>query len=360
MFFHPMQLSRSIFPLFCAAALTGQGFAQTTVQGEPFGYVKVNIARGSGSSKTNTMVSIPLFDTVPIGGKARGSITAVGSNTLSSTSAGWTPGELSNRTNRFLIHMTSGEAAGRMFLIATNNNNTADTVTVDGADITAHGALNTLGIAAGDNYQIHPCDTIGSFFGTPATTGVVGGTNLAGADGILLTINGTPNNYFYHTLSNRWVRSAPGFPDATHQPIHPYTGFTYSRIGATALSLTAVGRVPTMSNRVVPIRNTGPTVVSQYWPVATAISNLGFDTMQGWAKATSSRTADRLIIATNTGALPQTYFFHSASNAWVENRPGFPLSGSRIVPVGSSVTVNRASNSAGSTLLRQAIPYNLQ
>lgn len=358
-FFLPMRLPKRLS--FCALfiVLASSGTAQTTVQGEPFGYVKVNIARGSGTTKSNTMVSIPLFDTVPIGGQARGVITGVGSNTLSNTSAGWTPGELSNRTNRFLIQMTSGEGAGRLFLIGTNAN-TADTVTVDSTDVTAHGAINTLGIAAGDRYQIHPCDTIGSFFGTPGTTGVVGGTTLAGADSILLTINGSPNNYFYHTLSNRWVRSAPGFQDATHQPIHPFTGFTYSRIGATALSLTAVGRVPTASNRVVPIRNTGPTVVSQYWPVATAISNLGFDTMPGWVKATSSRNADRLIIQTNAGAVPQTYFFHSISNAWVENRPGTPLSGSRIVPVGSSVTVNRASNAPGSTLLRQPIPYNLQ
>jgi len=345
--------------LVFALAFSNAYSQSTTVQGEPFGYVKVNIARGSGTTKSNTMVSIPLFDTVPIGGQVRGTITGVGSNTLSNASGGWTPGELSNRTNRFLIHMTSGEGAGRMFLIATNTN-TANTVTIDSTDITAHGAINSLGIAAGDNYQIHPCDTIGSFFGTPSSTGVVGGTSLNVADGILLTVNGTPANYFYHTLSNRWVRSAPGFPDATHQPIHPYTGFTYSRIVATNLSLTAAGRVPTESSRVVPIRNTGPTVVSQYWPVATAISNLGFDTVTGWAKATSARNADRLIIATNAGAVPQTYFFHSVSNAWVENRPGTPLSGSRIVPVGSSVTVNRASNAPGSTLLRQSIPYNLQ
>jgi hypothetical protein len=344
--------------LFCVV-LTTQAIAQTTVQGEPFGYVKVNIARGSGTSKSNTMVSIPLFDTVPIGGQVRGTITGVGTNTLSNSSGGWTPGELSNRTNRFLVHMTSGEGAGRMFLIGTNVN-TANTVTIDSTDIAAHGALNTLGITAGDKYQIHPCDTIGSLFGTPSTTGVSGGTNLAGADGILLTVNGVPANYFYHTLSNRWVRSAPGFPDATHQPIHPYTGFTYSRISSNALSVTAVGRVPTASNRVVPILGSGPTVVSQYWPVATAISNLGFDTMSGWAKATTARNADRLIIATSAGAVPQTYFFHSSSNAWVENRPGFPLSGSRIVPVGSSVTVNRASNAPGSTLLRQPIPYSLQ
>lgn len=346
--------------LFCAVATVSAATAnaQTTVQGEPFGYVRVSIPAGSGTVKKTTQVSIPLLDTVAIGGKAQGTVTSVGPGTITDSTAGWTAGGLSAATNRFLIQMTSGASAGRMFLIGTNAN-TANTVTIDPMDTNAHGAINTLGIQPGDGYRIHPCDTIGSFFQTPGLTGVVGATNANSADTILVMSNTTALTLFYHTLSNRWVVQRPGFPDATHFPLPPYSGLQYARIGNTALNMTVTGRVPTTS-RLMPVRNSGTTYVSQYWPVATVISNLGFDKMTGWAKGTNLRVADRLLIATNAGATPQTYFFHSISNAWVESRPGFPLSGSRAVPVGSSITVQRATNNSGSSLLQQSVPYTLQ
>jgi uncharacterized protein (TIGR02597 family) len=359
-FFNVMSLPRLLLPVVAFALISFHASAQeTTLQGEPFGYVKISIPAGSNSVKKTTQLSIPLLDSVAIGGQAQGTVTGVGANTISNAVAGWTPGELSNITNRFLIQITSGDATGRMFLIATNAN-TADTVTIDAADTNTHGAINTLGIQAGDRYRIHPCDTLGSLFQTPALSGVVGGTSLQSADSIILISNTTALNFFYHTASNRWVQNRPGFPDATHTPLPPYAGLQYSRIGNTALPITVTGRVPTATNRVMPIRNSGTVYVSQYWPVATAISNLGFDKITGWAKSTNARSADRLLIATNAGAIPLTYFFHSSSNAWVENRPGFPLRGSVVVPVGSSITVQRASTNTGSALLQQPIPYSLQ
>jgi hypothetical protein len=352
---------RSFLPAFCFFTLASQGLAQpTTVQGEPFGYVKVNIAPGSGGTPKITYFSIPLLDSISIGGKSQGTVTAVTSNTIADASAGWTPGGLSSPTNRFLIQMVSGDATGRMFLIATNSNS-ATNVRIDTTDTStlAHGPISGLGIKAGDAYRIHPCDTLNSFFGSPPT-GLLGGTSVSAADSILVNVNGTSTTYFYHTASNRWVSTLRGFPDATHTPLPPHRGYTFSRRGTAPLTLTAVGRVPTASNRVTPIRNSGSSIVSQYWPVATAISNLGFDKIPGWVKGTNVTTADRLTISTNSGAPAKTYYFHSLSNAWVENLRGNPVRGNVTVPVGSSISVTRIGTAGGSSMLRQAIPYNLQ
>ena len=341
-------------------ALSSQGVTQTTVQGEPFGYVRLIVTNGSGTAKKMTMLSLPLLENASISGQDRGTLTGVGSNTLSNTNANWTPGQLSAVTNRFLMEITSGGAAGRMLLIGTTPN-TANAVTIQSSDVTAAGGnLTTSGIAPGDTYRIRPVDTILSAFGTPATAGIVGNTTLAKADSILVFSNGNPINYFYHTASNRWVQNAPGSPDASHVPIPPYVGIQYSRIGDQPLVFIMTGRVPWQSNRVVPIRNGGSTLVSQYWPVATAISNLGFQNMSGWARGTNTRTADRILVSTSPGTTARTYFFHSISNAWVESGPGTPLRGNVIVPVGSSITVTRASNASGFSSFIQPVPYSLQ
>jgi hypothetical protein len=115
-----------------------------------------------------------------------------------------------------------------------------------------------------------------------------------------------------------------------------------------------------VTNRVVPIKNGGNTFVSQYWPVPTAISNLGFAALPNWVKSTNAKTADKLLISTNAGATPKTFFFHSLSNAWVESRPGTPLSGQIVVPIGSTVQVSKLGTASGYTPLNQSVPYNLQ
>ena len=117
------------FSLLLVATLT-HASAQTTVQGEPFGYVKINITAGTGTSKKTSLVSIPLLEEAAITGKATGRITGVTATTISASGAGWTAGQLSTAATPHLIEITSGTAKGRMLLISTTAANTADTVTI--------------------------------------------------------------------------------------------------------------------------------------------------------------------------------------------------------------------------------------
>jgi hypothetical protein len=68
----------------------------------------------------------------------------------------------------------------------------------------------------GDTYRIRPVDTLSSFFGTPATTLIRGGTSASTADTISIVSNGQSTTYFYNTgaTPNRWSRVALGSPNA--------------------------------------------------------------------------------------------------------------------------------------------------
>lgn len=77
-----------VFPLLLGLAVL-EAPAQATVQGEPFGYVKINITAGTGNSKRVTLLSIPLLEEASITGRTTGWITGVTSNTITASGATW-------------------------------------------------------------------------------------------------------------------------------------------------------------------------------------------------------------------------------------------------------------------------------
>ena len=352
-----MNYVRSSLLATVVALATAPGLnAQTTATTEPVGFVTINVAAGTGSSKTTSLVSIPLLDTTSITGQAAGQITGVTANSISNSNAGWGANELSTAAAPYLIQIKSGAAIGSMFLISTTTPNTATTVTISDDDV-AQGAIDARGIQVGDAYSIYPCDTLSSFFGTPATTGVLGGANAKVADSLVFVFNGTPKTYFYSTLANRWTENRPGLPDASNVALRPYYGLQYSRLPATDLSFVVTGGVPT-TLRSVAIKNSGTTLLSQYWPVESTVSGLGLQAMPGWQSGANAKIADTLLIQASSGATPKTYFYNGSN--WVENRPGLPVSNTNAVPVGASIQVTKRGSAAGYTDLSQPVPYNLQ
>jgi hypothetical protein len=146
-------------------SLTPLANSQQTVTTNPLGFVMVNIAAGTGSAKIGSLVSMPLQDVAVITGQATGRITGVTANTITSSGAGWTPGQLSTPASPYLIQITSGSANGRMFLISPVQANTATTVTISPEDVEA-ASLASLGIVTGpttgDTYKIIPSDILTS------------------------------------------------------------------------------------------------------------------------------------------------------------------------------------------------------
>jgi len=362
--FSHMDYLRFLLVASLASSLTVPAIhAQTTATTDPVGFVTVGIAAGTGSAKKNTLFSVPLLETEAISGQVAGTITGVTANTISNSGAGWTAGALSAPATPYLIQITSGAAEGRMFLIASSANtggavsgtaNTATTVTVSSLDA-SQVDLTSLGIVTGtDTYKIYACDTLSSFFGTPATSGVLGGTGSSNADTIVVVSNGSSATYFYSTSSNRWSRVGLGSPDASNVPLLPYYGIQYCRLGNTALSFVVTGGVPTV-DRQVAIKRSGPTLLAQYWPADSTLGSLGLQNLVGWQSGSSASTADTVVL-TSAGAA-STYFYNGTN--WKRVALGSPNADTTPIPVGTTISISKKGSAAGFSTLTQQAPYNL-
>ena len=329
--------------------------AQTTATTDPVGFVTVNVTAGTGTAKKNTLFSLPLLETPSsLAGQVSGTITGVGTKTITNSNAAWTAGALSQAAAPYLIMITSGAAQGRMFLISSTTANTADTVTVSATDTVQVPDLTTLGIVAGtDTYRIFACDTLASFFGTPASSGVQGGTNTKDADTILITLNGSTVTYYYDTAKGRWTKSAYLSPDASNTPLLPYYGIQYQRLPASPLSFVITGAVPT-GKRQVSIKNSGTTVLSQYWPVDSTLTSLGLQNLPGWTSG-NAKTGDNVLVTSAGSAI--TYFYDGTN--WRKSAYLNPISNSAVIPIGSSVQILKRGSAAGYVTLTQELPYNL-
>ena len=328
---------------------------------DPVGFVTVNITAGTGTTKRNTFYSPPLLEAASMTGQASGVISAFSSNSITNSNAGWSPGALSNPATPYLIAITSGAADGRMFLISSSNStggaiagvaNTATTVTISSIDTTQVNLTN-LGIVAGtDTYKIFSCDTLSSLLGTPASTGILGGTSVSNADVVTMFVNGSATNYFYKTDASRWTRQSPSI-DASNVPILPYFGFSYARLPATpALSFTITGGVPT-EPRQTSVKNSGNTMVSQFWPVDSTFAASGLSSV-----VTSGANATVADIVTLTSNGSATNYFYNGTE-WRRQSPNIPANAT-VIPVGSSVRVFRKGAASGYTTMSQAVPYSLQ
>jgi hypothetical protein len=289
------------------------------------------------------------------------------------TNANWTPGALSQPSAPFVVQITSGAAAGTMLLVAANANtagasggaalaNTSSNLFISALDLTRYGnSLSNAGISAGDGFKLFACDTLSSAFGAPGSTpgssnSILGGTNAATADNVVVTVNGTPTTYYYNTTSSQWVRS-PINSAAGNVALVPNYGVSYNRQSSNAFSFVLTGQVP-VTNRIVSIRNGGSTVLAQYWPTATTLNSLGLQNLPNWVKGTNQAATDNVII--NTSGTPVTYYYFSSgtTNQWRR----FPLATSQdnvSIPIGAAVTVVKKASASTFTNLVQAIPYNL-
>jgi hypothetical protein len=334
-----------------------------TVTTDPVGFVTVGITAGTGTAKCNTLFSVPLLEAEFIGGQVAGTITGVTANTISNSNAGWTAGALSQPETPYLIQITSGAAEGRIFLIASSAStggaiggtaNTATTATVSSVDA-SQVDLTFLGIVVGtDTYRISACDTLISFFGTPATTGVQGGMAAANADTIIIISDGSAKTYFYSTTANRWSQVSLGTPDASDVPLIPYYGIQYARLPATSLDFTVTGAVPTES-RKVSIKNSGPTLLSEYWPAESTLLGLGLQNLPGGLSGAAASSADTVLLI--SGGTASTFWYNGGNGKKVNL--GSPTSDTTPIPIGASIMINRRGTAAGYTPLAQSVPYNL-
>jgi uncharacterized protein (TIGR02597 family) len=212
--------------------------AEVTTFTAPSGYTTIVAdAASDASTPTYSFVSHSLARKR----QAAAVVTSGGTDTLTVTDAGWTPGEFAGTPHYVLI--ASGDTEGDIFNIVSN---TADTLTVSGAgDLSA---LATVSIT------IYEHNTLTSVFGAdPTTKGLTAGLDANTADQIIFYDGAAFKTYFYKNVNIPdfldpndilgWVTSADNTTDVGDTILPPNEGFVILRRALTALSVVAFGDV---------------------------------------------------------------------------------------------------------------------
>lgn len=334
---------------FCVLAVAATAVDVTT---DPVGFVEVATNPGTGGSRALTVLSFPLLTTTNVSGASAGTIDAVTATTITSNSANWVSGELSQAAAPKILRITSGTAVGRTFLISTSAANSATTLTLAPSETTD---LSTLGIVAGtngDNYKIYDCHTLSSLFGTPASFAFVGNANPDLADNVLLLINGTWNTFYYNTTLNRWTRRSLGSPDATNQVIKPDAAILFNSIGTSSLSLLATGTVPTTSLKNV-VNKSGLTFLANNWPTHVSLLSSGIQQIPGWQANANVNNADQVLLLVN--GTWNTYWWNGTN--WRKRSLGNPISDTQTISAGAGIILSKTTAAASDSFLTQAPPY---
>jgi hypothetical protein len=333
--------------------LCGQAAGEAVT--DPVGFITLNITPSpNGTTRALTLLSAPLLSNAtkadqvtPIDGASVGALTSFSSNTLVNAAAAWTAGELSQAATPKVLKILSGAAEGRTFLLSSTVANTATTVTLDATETTN---LTTIGLAAGDRYQIYDCDTLASFFGDPAP--ITKNNDPNSADQVMLLVNGTWNTYFYHVTNNRWTRRTFGNPDASNQAIKPEAGIIFNRIGTASMALNITGSVP-MTKRADVVRASGLSFLGSHWPVDTTLVNSGIQNITGWVSNTNVNSADQIqILISGTW---NTFWFDGTN--WKRRTFGSPVSDNQVINAGSAIIINKLNALGSSTLLTKNRPF---
>lgn len=341
----------------CMGLICHPSAAQSTgVYTAPVGFVTINIAPGTGTSKRTSLISIPLMG-VDASIAPTGSVSSVKSQkTLvadTSSGLGYPAGYLSQPATPFILQMTSGSAEGLMFLVSTVTPNTSSEIALtDPQDPNLD--LTSAGVAAGDKFKLFPCDTLLSFFGTPSTTGIKGGSSPQDADTIVIMNAGTPSTFFYSTTLGRWAKVSLGTPDASNTPILPYYGLQYSRLPASPLAFVVTGEVP-LSKRKVKLKSNGSTLLGSYWPSSVSLRSSGIQGSPGWVSSTNVQVADRLSME-SSGSIVS--YSHDGLN-WRKISLGRPLGDDAMLNPATAVLVSKKSTNSPFVYLEQFPPYSL-
>jgi len=332
------------FATLSVSNLSAQNATVTTV---PVGAVSATItASTNGTSYAVSQISFPLLgdplvasggNVVTPAGSLRGTIdsatTATTSSTITTSTGGWTAGQLAQAAYPMYVRLSSGAQAGLTLLITANTATTL-TVTNQGVD------LSTL---AGASYEIKAGDTLLGLFGAGNLTGAVapkGGTtaNFTANRTDRVTINNGASvfNYYYNTDVGQWRRAGSNV-DQGNVAISPQAGIVYSRIATTAYTITATGSVP-VGNTIVAVARQGLGIYGRQFPTDTTLGDLGIQNIANWRKANTggvtTTTSDRVIVL--NGASLLSYYYDNTSSQWRR--------------LGSGVNQNTVSISSGSSI----------
>jgi hypothetical protein len=283
-------------------------------------------------------------------GRGRGTLTAVAATSFSDSAAGWTGGALSQAAVPYFVRIRSGAGAGTWWQISTSAANTSTTATILNRGVSPV----SLGIAAGDAYEIVPGDTLATLLGDIAAS--VGGPNAGAADAVRVHDGTSWREYYYNTTVSQWREGASTF-NRSNTIIRPETGVVIVRRAAGNLNLTMLG-VVSDANEKVAVNSTGATVVGSVFPITRTLGSLNIQNMPGFVNYTGNLpAADKVTFY--DGVTWRTFQYNSSVSQWREGLSTFNRN-NLALPFGAPVILERGSGATGGIVqLTLQIPYSL-
>lgn len=296
----------------------------TTVETDPFGFVKLDIAANG-----YTFIGTPLINESSFVGAA----VSVSATDVTFNADSFTAGEFdqvvidTENVPQYIFEVTSGTDVGVMIPIVSN---TTDTLTLN-EDVSAY-------VSAGTTGQVRALHTLDSLFpdGEPLNTS----SSPASADQVLIFDyeKQTSESYFYYSFLGTEEWRSGVVPNGLRSILPNESVYIIRRGEAT--SVTFSGSVK-MDDAVIDIFP-GYNFVPNPYPIAYSLdlSNLYTgDSLTGLASGSSPASADEVIIY-DSNATPTTYFYYSflGTDEW---RSGSNPSGDVEIPVGGAIMINR-------------------
>jgi len=325
------------FASFLAVLVTSTGFVfADTVATPPVGYTTITVAANSVSA-----ISIPL-DQIP---DYQGVVSSCTATTITTTGAGWTATTQFGpfASNPHVVRMLSGASKGRHFQVTSNSNTTLTVSLPSGVS-----DLSTV-VAAGDTYELVPVDTLGSFFGTGASSSVTKNSDPTKADNVLVRVNGGWLT-FYNDGTN-WLLQGGGASAQNNIPMMPESGVLFVRNAPTSLSLVVSGQVP-ITNLITDLSGSSTTFFANRFPMDNTLSGLGLQSLANWVSGSDPATADNVLIRVPSGWL--TFYYDGTK--WLLAGGGQSAINPTIAMGTSVLIVHRSSQPMS---LNQSLPYSL-
>ncbi len=306
-----------------------EGGISVALESETLGSAQVTIAGNGGSGEKLSFIALQLI----CQGSARGTLTAVGTNSLTDAAAStkWADDQFNGANGSFFVEITSGVAVGATSDI-TDTTGTGVLTTVDDLSALASPPVAT------DSYFVRPHVTLAKLLPGGGGLNTDGDVNVA--DNVLVSLaNGTVET-FYHDGSN-WILSGPE-SNADDETVMPEQGLVIRRRQASSADLNFFG-VAKEGISVVPIETGYNLVGALRAAAAISLDNLGLE-----GKLTSglnASDADNLLIIEANGAVSRYFYLTGGggnpADGWYDL--GYNPAGSVTIAPGSAFYILRKS-----------------
>jgi len=328
-----------------STAILPPGANAQTATTVPVGFMTYPLTNGVTSA-----IGIPLLDTPVFSGV----ISAASATTITATGVSWSNNQFASPGSPYFVTIKTGAQAGRTLLVTAN---TASSVTIDVEDTPLDSAGFAV-VSSSDAFDLFPGETLGSLFGTVATSGVLpsgiqGGASAFSADGVQV-YNGTRFvTYFFNTTLGNWVMINGGSTNQNGFVLYPDEGLLILRRGPST-TLTVLGRVPSTALLTKLPGGTGNAVAIRF-PTDTTLGGLNFTGPGVWITGANAFLADTIGLFNGTRWVS---YFKNGGAQWIQvNGNGTDQSGV-VIPAGGVIQVLKRGSATGSaSFYTQALPY---